>query len=117
MKTEEVNINISINKNENKVIVTTSNREGDVFLKKEINLQNENNFPIGIGATGVYVRNIQNFIAQLNPKLLDEYGVDGIFGLETERACNRIFNSREISVKQYTMIENFLVSINKFHKS
>lgn len=116
MTNEEININISISKHENKVIMTTSDRNGDLLHTKEIVLQNENNFPIGIGARGIYVENIQTFLNLVNKDSLPKYSVDGIFGLETEKACNKMFGTREISVRQYTMIENFLVSVNKFKK-
>lgn len=113
---EEVNINISLNKDENKVIITTSNRDGDLLHKKEITLKNENNFPIGEGHRGIEVENIQKFMECLNHNHLRNYGVDGFFGEETKFACLKIFGKFDISVKQYSMIENFLVSINKFKK-
>lgn len=116
MANEEVNINVSINKHEDKVIITTSNRNGDLLHKKEINLQNENNFPIGKGSRGIYVDNIQRFLTTLNPNILPEYGIDTIFGFETESAVLTIFGTKDISVRQYTIIENFLISVNKFRK-
>lgn len=116
MNTEELNVNITISKSENKLIVTTSNRDGDLLLKKEITLQNENNFPIEFGARGIYVENIQEFIYAVNPKMLKTWGRDGIFGIETQRAVLTVFGEKSIDVKKYSMVENFLVSINKFKK-
>jgi hypothetical protein len=113
---EEVNINISLNKDENKVIITTSNRDGDLLHKKEIKLQNENNFPIGIGASGIYVENIQRFLRTLNPNCLRKHGIDSYFGNETQECCALIFGTYEISCNQYSMIENYLVSVNKYKK-
>jgi hypothetical protein len=116
MSAEEVNINISLNKNENKVIITTSDRNGDLLHKKEIKLQNENNFPIGLGHSGLYVDNIQRFLTTVNKNNLSQYGIDTIFGEETRKACIKVFGTSDISYTQYSMIENFLVSINKYRK-
>ena len=106
MENNIINVNISINHKTNEVIINS----------KKITLQNENNFPIGRVARGIYIQNIQIFLKELNEYNLKKYGTDGVYGSETEDCVLKTFGRVTIGYKEYSMIENFLVSINKFKK-
>jgi len=72
----ETKIEIIINKKSNQVVLNTIEGDKKVDTRK-IHLSNENNFPVGRGARGIYVQNIQTFLN------LKDYGIDGVYGNET----------------------------------
>lgn len=63
------------------------------------------NFPLKRGSKGARVIELQKYILKKDPKALPKFGVDGIFGKETEDALYRLFFA-------IITIDNGVISIN-----
>jgi len=62
--------------------------------------EQENIFPLKNGATGIYVVKLQQYL-QSQGEALPQFGIDGVFGPETEAAVRNVFGANSVSWAQF----------------